>query len=67
VSSRSSRCGVEHTTAELILVWYECLIDVLNPPPIPREEVVEKKESLMTAEEERELAELMDSDIEDDL
>jgi hypothetical protein len=43
------------------------LIDVLNPPPIPREEVVEKKESLMTAEEERELAELMDSDIEDDL
>jgi hypothetical protein len=41
------------------------LIDVLNPPPIPQEEVVEKKESLMTAEEERELAELMDSDIED--
>jgi WD40 repeat protein len=54
-------------SVELITVWYGCLVDVLNPPPIPREEVVEKKESLMTAEEERELAELMDSDIEDDV
>lgn len=41
--------------------------DVLNPPTVPEEEVIETKESLMTEEEERELAELMDSDIDEDV
>jgi hypothetical protein len=46
-----------------------CLcLDILNPPPIPKDEVKEQtKESMMTEDEERELAELMGSDIEDDV
>ena len=41
--------------------------DVLTPPAIPKEQVVETKSSLMTEEEERELAELMNSDIDEDI
>ena len=44
-----------------------CSSDVLTPPAIPKEQVVETKSSLMTEEEERELAELMDSDIDEDI
>ncbi|KAJ9121147.1 hypothetical protein QFC24_004821 [Naganishia onofrii] len=39
--------------------------DILNPPPIPVEDKKEEKPSNMTAEEERELAELLGSDDED--
>ncbi|KAJ9108121.1 hypothetical protein QFC19_002588 [Naganishia cerealis] len=41
--------------------------DILDPPPIPVEDEKEKETSLMTADEERELAELLGSDDEQDL
>ena len=59
--------GWWHWKTDLLIALF-LFADILNPPPIPKDEVKKRtKEGMMTEDEERELAELMGSDIEDDV